>query len=94
MVLDMIISSVVTSTIFVNYTIFSLSLSLCYGQRFLASYWKREAFSPCPQSVTPASYTPGLQIYFTLHYCALHSVDVQGDPVTDPYTFIYRRLYL
>ena len=26
------------------------ALSLCYGQRFLASYCKREAFSPCPQS--------------------------------------------
>ena len=37
-----------------------LSLSIGYGQRFLASYCKREVFSLCPQSVTPASYTPGL----------------------------------
>ena len=33
----------------------------------LASYCKREVFSPCPQSVTPASYTPGLPKYKQNH---------------------------
>ena len=44
----------------------SLSLSLLWST-VSGLLVKREAFSPCPQSVTPASYTPGLPKYIQKH---------------------------
>ena len=45
---------------------YSLSLSLLWST-VSGLLVKREAFSPCPQSVTPASYTPGLPKYIQKH---------------------------
>ena len=48
-----------------NFTLrFSLSLLWSTVSGLLV---KREAFSPCPQSVTLASYTPGLPKYIQNH---------------------------
>ena len=44
----------------------SLSLSLLWST-VSGLLVKREAFSPCPQSVTPASHTPGLPKYIQKH---------------------------
>ena len=44
----------------------SISLSLLWST-VSGLLVKREAFSPCPQSVTPASYTPGLPKYIQKH---------------------------
>ena len=44
----------------------SLSLSLLWST-VSGLLVKREAFSPCPQSVAPASYTPGLPKYIQKH---------------------------
>jgi len=43
-----------------------LSLSLLWST-VSALLKKMEAFSPCPQSVAPASYTPGLPKYIQNH---------------------------